>query len=231
MRMSWHDLLFAHWPVPAELLRPHVPAALPLDTFDGAAWIGVVPFRMTGVTGRWLPPIPGFSSFPESNVRTYVNCQGKPGVWFFALDAASSLAVWGARTFFELPYFRADMQVTAAAGRIAYSTRRRSDGGTLRAEYWPTGEVFQARPGSLDHWLTERYCLYAAIGDGRLRRLDIHHLPWPLQPAAATIAENSVARVAGVPLPDREPVLHFAGRLDMVGWLPEPVVGGCGGRP
>src|SRR5437867_5100192 len=105
--MRWHDLLFLHWPVRPEIIRPLIPNGLELDTFDGAAWIGVVPFRMTGVRLRWLPPLPGISAFPELNVRTYVRVRDRPGVYFFSLDAGSRTAVAMARAWFHLPYFHA----------------------------------------------------------------------------------------------------------------------------
>jgi uncharacterized protein YqjF (DUF2071 family) len=107
MAQSWHDLLFAHWTVDTAMLRPHIPAKLEIDTFDGQAWLGIVPFSVTGVRLRWTPPLPWLSAFPELNVRTYVTAQEKPGVWFFTLDAANALAVAAARLTFHLPYFRA----------------------------------------------------------------------------------------------------------------------------
>src|ERR1700758_2464987 len=109
MMQTWHDLLFAHWPIRQEQLRPLVPPQLPLDTFDGQCWVGVVPFWMSGVRARGVPPLPGLARFPELNVRTYVAYKDKPGVYFFSLDAANFPAVWAARTFFHLPYFYARM--------------------------------------------------------------------------------------------------------------------------
>ena len=124
MEQTWNDLLFAHWPVAPENLRPLVPPVLPLDTFNGQCWAAVTPFHMTGIRGRWMPPIPGTSSFPELNVRTYVNYGGKPGVFFFSLDAASRLAVWGARAAYHLPYFYARMKVRTEKDRVHYDSFR-----------------------------------------------------------------------------------------------------------
>jgi len=218
MRMSWHDLLFAHAPVPTATLRALVPAALELDTFDGVAWLGVVPFRMTRVGPRWLPPLPGISAFPELNVRTYVTHGGHPGVWFFSLDAADPIAVRAARTFFHLPYYDAAMSCDPDGDGIAYrSTRihRNAPPAALAARYRPTGPPARTRPGDLDHWLTERYCLYAVDRKARLRRCDIAHEPWPLQPASAELTENTMVAPLGLPFPQVPPLLHFARRLDV----------------
>lgn len=220
--MSWHDLLFAHAPVPVAALRAVVPAGLEVDTFDGVAWLGVVPFRMTRVGPRVLPPLPGLSSFPELNVRTYVTRDGRPGVWFFSLDAANRVAVWTARRCFHLPYFRARMTCAAAGDGIAYASERThadAPAAAFRGRYRPVGDVYTARKGDLDHWLTERYCLYAARPDGALRRVDIEHVPWPLQRAEATIETNTMAAAAGLPFADPPAHLRFARRLDVVsGW-------------
>jgi len=226
MRMSWHDLLFAHAPVPLAALRALVPAGLEIDTFDGAAWLGVVPFRMTRVGPRFLPALPGLSAFPELNVRTYVTRDGRPGVWFFSLDAANRAAVWTARRFFHLPYFDARMSCTADGDEVVYASERTHEGAasaTFRARYRPVGDVYATRPGDVDHWLTERYCLYAAKPDGALLRVEIEHPPWPLQRATAEIAANTMAEAAGLPFEASPPHLHFARRLDVVSGIPVKV--------
>jgi len=222
MAQSWHDLLFAHWPVRAAALARLLPGGVELDTFDGRAWIGVVPFRMSGVRVRLLPPTPGATAFPELNVRTYVRCGDKPGVWFFSLDAKSRLAVEVARRSFHLPYHLADMVCEeAGAGRVRYESHRIDDEtARFRASYGPLGEVFRARRGTLEHWLTERYCLFAADPRGRVLVGEIHHAPWPLQRAEAVFEENGMARAAGIELPDEEPHLLFARRLDVAIWPP-----------
>jgi hypothetical protein len=224
--MSWHDLLFMHWPLPADLLRPLVPAGLQIDTFEGQAWLGIVPFRMTGVTPRCVPSLPWISAFPELNVRTYVRTDDKPGVWFFSLDAANPLAVFVARRQFYLPYFNARMSLTETAGEIHYQsirTHSASAPAAFRGRYRPTGEIRLAEPGTLEHWLTERYCLYSSDGQGNLWRGEIHHQPWPLQPAEAHIEINTMAQPSGIPLPEIKPLLHFARRLDVVAWSLEAV--------
>jgi hypothetical protein len=221
MAMRWQELLFIHWPVRRALLRPLIPAALEIDTFDGTAWIGVVPFRMTGVRPHYMPALPGLSAFPELNVRTYVHAQGKPGVWFFSLDAANPVAVRLARWRFHLPYFDARMTIVPDQGGWRYRSTR-THRGAPRADfsgwYRPVGPVYQAAAGSLDHWLTARYCFYAADIHNRLWRCEIDHVPWPLQPAEADIATNTLLAPLGGERFDRTPLLHVAQRLDVVAW-------------
>lgn len=224
--MTWSDLLFAHWPIPPSSVQPLLPRGLLLDTFDNWAWIGVVPFRMSHVRRRPMPVLPWFSRFPELNVRTYVRSQDKPGVWFFSLDAASSLAVAVARRRFYLAYYRARMSCVACKNEIHYTSRRTHRGAAsakFRARYYSTGPVVLAGRGSLEHWLTERYCLYAADARDTLYRGEIHHSPWPLEPAEAEILENSMTEAAGITLPKERPVLHFARRLETLAWEPIPV--------
>lgn len=203
------------------MLRALVPSGLELQEFDGAAWLGLVPFRMTGVMRRPLPDLPWISAFPELNVRTYVQLGGKPGVWFLSLDAANALAVWAARRFFHLPYYRARMTVTAEADGFRYSSAR--PGAAFAGSYAPTSEPYQASRGSLEHWLTERYCLYAAAPDGSLWRNEIHHRPWPLQPARARIERNSMFAFHGLDVNGPPALLHFAKRLDVIVWDGEQV--------
>jgi uncharacterized protein YqjF (DUF2071 family) len=225
MAQTWRDLLFAHWPVAAEALRPLVPAALELDMFDRRAWVGVVPFRMTGIRARWLPPVPWLSAFAELNVRTYVTFGGKPGVNFFSLDAANPVAVATARRWFHLPYVNAAMSCREDGDAVQYSsrrTRRGTSAAELRARYRPAGPVTLAERGSLAHWLTERYCLYTVDRQGRTMRGEIHHPPWPLQAAEADISVNTMASAAGITLPSEPPVLHFARRIDVVVWSLRP---------
>ena len=219
MRQTWNDLLFAHWPVEPALLRSLVPSSFDLDTFDGAAWVGVVPFWMSGVAMRGLPSLP---AFPELNVRTYVTAGGRAGVLFFSLDAASPLAVWGARTFLNLPYFRAAMAVSSST-EVQYTSRRHGneEAAEFRASYQPDGTPFHPADGTLEWFLTERYCLYHLDRGGAPARLEIHHPRWLLQRAKASIEVNTMGRVNGIELPARTPLLHFAKRQDMVAWSPQ----------
>jgi len=178
---------------------------------------------MSAVAPRGIPALPGVSAFPELNVRTYVTHAGKPGVLFFSLDAGSRLAVEAARLLYHLPYYHAALSVTPDGEGVRYASRRRDRRGTeaeFRIRYAPEGPVFQPGPRSLEHFLVERYCLYAPAPGGRLYRAEIHHAPWPLQPASATIEVNSMAAAAGVRLPAAPALLHFARRLDVVAWAP-----------
>ncbi|HEY2546353.1 MAG TPA: DUF2071 domain-containing protein [Candidatus Acidoferrum sp.] len=224
MAQSWHDLLFAHWPVSEAALRPHIPARLAIDTFRGQAWLGVVPFRMSGVRLRGTPALPWLSAFPELNVRTYVVADGKPGVWFFSLDAGNAIAVAIARSWFHLPYFRARMSCEERNGWIEYRSERAHQGapsGVLYGRYRAIGDSFPAQHGSLEHFLTERYCLYAADRIGRIIVGEIHHATWPLQVAEADLTTNTMAQAAGFLLPAARPLLHFSKRQDVVVWQPQ----------
>jgi uncharacterized protein YqjF (DUF2071 family) len=220
MAQRWHELLFAHWPIPAESIRAIVPPPLEVDLFDGQAWLGVIPFRMTGVRPRLLPPVGPISAFPELNVRTYVVVGGKPGVYFFSLDAASRVAVWAAKTFFALPYFHARMASMRSGVSVDYRSERSGERADLRVTYGPVGPAWSPARGTLDHWLTERYALYTTTADGTVLRGNIHHAPWRLQQAEAEFAVNSVATPVGIRLPRTEPVLHYAELQDVRIWLP-----------
>jgi uncharacterized protein YqjF (DUF2071 family) len=220
--MQWHDLLFMHWPISADALRRYIPPALAIDTFSGSAWIGVVPFRLRGVVPRAIPPLPYLSAFPELNVRTYVSAEGKPGVWFFSLDAGNPIAVEAARDGFHLPYYNARMACQASGDGVQYASariHRNAAPAAFRGRYRPAGPAYASAAGTLEHWLTERYCLYAANRRGTVWRGEIHHRPWPLQAAETEIEHNSMTDQIRVRLPDTAPLLHFARHLDVIAWL------------
>jgi uncharacterized protein YqjF (DUF2071 family) len=214
MGQTWEDLLFAHWQVPVDEVRQHVPAGLEVDLHDGAAWIGITPFRLTGLRGRGMLPLPYVSSFLELNVRTYVVSDGKPGIWFFSLDASSRAAVEVARLTYRLPYFHARMSADRRGEWIDYDCARINEAGRVfSGSYRPNGAVARAEPGTLEWFLAERYCLYTEHG-GALYRADIHHELWDLQPAEAQVELASIS-----PLELRgEPSLHFSRRQDVVVW-------------
>jgi len=213
---TWDELLFAHWRVKADALRALLPEQLPLDLHESEAWLGVTPFRITGFRLHGLPPVPFLSSFPEVNVRTYVTYESKPGIWFFSLDADSQWAVEAARLAYRLPYHRASIEVERRGDWIDYASSR--EGASLDLSYRPAGPVAAPEPGTVEHFLTERYCLYTEH-HGRLHRADIHHLTWRLQAAEAEIRETTLSPLAL----EGEPLLHFSERQDVVIWPLERV--------
>jgi uncharacterized protein len=227
MAQRWSDLLFAHWPVTVEILRQAVPEVLPLETFEGSAWISIASFYLSHLRPHWLPAPPVLAEFPELNLRTYVSLGGKPGVYFFSLDAGSALAVAAARALYHLPYFRADMRVRRDTGGVVSYVSRRTDRrgrpAEFRARYRPVGPVQRSAPGSIDHWLSERYCLYAVDGASRVYRADIHHRPWPLQPVEAEVEVNTISNAAGIGLAEGAARLAFSANLDVVVWRPRLV--------
>jgi uncharacterized protein YqjF (DUF2071 family) len=211
MGQTWRHLLFAHWRVPHDVLRPHVPERLELEEHDGSVWIALTPFRITGLRARGVPPLPLVSSFYELNCRTYVRAGDQPGIWFFSLDASSRAAVVAAQRTYRLPYRHARIAATGDSFRADTD-----GGGSFVARYRGLGAPAAAVPGTLEHFLTERYCLYA---DDGASRAEIHHAPWPLQPAEAELEQSGIAPVAL----DGEPIFHFAGRLDVVIWSLERI--------
>jgi uncharacterized protein YqjF (DUF2071 family) len=224
-RQEWHDLLFAHWSVPVDLVRRIVPQQLELDLWHGEAYIGVVPFVLRNFRSRSVPSIPVISHFAEINVRTYVTYEGIPGVHFFSLDAANVSAVLGARLLYALPYYYAKFDIAPQTDGIRYRSRRlqRPRVAEFHAIYRPTSDLHTSeQPGaSLERFLAERYCLYAVTAR-HVYRTVVHHLPWPLQTASARIETNSMAGPVGIPLTG-PPLLHFSKFLDVLTWLPEQV--------
>ncbi len=212
MRQTWNDLLFMHWPVDPKSLARFIPAPLRLDVIENRAWLGIVPFRMTDVGLRGAPGV----SFAELNVRTYVTDGKKPGVWFFSLDAENILAVQAARIWYRLPYFYAKMTARPEGGSIVYRSSRRKGSAEFAARYEPVSDAFTAAPGTLEHWLTERYCLYSTDGKS-LFRADIHHEPWRLQQASAAVEKNSMAQFLGPDLAGK-PLLHFSKKQPVIVW-------------
>ncbi len=214
---TWLDLLFLHWRVPVSMLRPLIPAALEIDTFEGDAFVGLVPFAMRDVRPVWAPSVPGVSNFLETNVRTYVHCEGRdPGVWFFSLDAASRLAVGIARAFWHLPYHHATMSLDRLPdGSVRYVSDRTASPARVDVTYRPMGAPAASQPGTLEHFLAERYVLYADVGEGDLRLGRVHHPPYPLQTAQVIDWDESLLVAAGIARPAGEPLAHFASGVDV----------------
>ncbi len=223
MRQCWSDLLFVHWRVPAEVLRALIPPGLELDLFEGWAYIGLVPFTMTGVRPVGLPAVAGLSSFHETNVRTYVRLADRdPGVWFFSLDAANAIAVRLARGLFHLPYYYARMFLEHEVGAdqtefptILYAGTRQGPA-PLPASYAirarPSGPAQAAIPGTLDHFLIERYILFSSWKN-RLYKGRVHHLPYAVQPAELLSLDETLLAATGLTRPDHRPLVHFAKRV------------------
>jgi uncharacterized protein YqjF (DUF2071 family) len=215
-RPAWLDLSFLHWRVPVSVLRPLVPMSLEIDTYEGDAFIGLVPFTMTNVRPLWLPPVSGISSFHETNVRTYVHHAGRdPGVWFFSLDAAAWLAVAVARGMWHLPYHHARMTLEKGPDGVRYTSQRRAAPALCDVTCRPVSAPSAAVPGSLEHFLAERYILFADAGGGALYRGHVHHVPYPLQRASVMQIEETLLATAGVARPDDVPVAHYASRVDV----------------
>ena len=218
-QQSWRDLAFLHWPVARRLVQDRLPPGLVLDLWEGGAWVGVVPFRIEGLRPRHLPGVPGATDFLELNVRTYVRVADRPGVYFFSLDASSALAVAGAKALYGLPYHKAEMSCEREGDWVSYRSQRPGEAAAFQARYRPTGMPVQAKPGSLEEFLVERYRLFDGR-DGRITRVEIDHAPWQLRRAEVEIALNTMALASGIPLPDQPPFAHFVDRQDMVNGPP-----------
>lgn len=218
MRQRWRRLGFLHWAVEPAALAPLIPPGLDLDTWDGRAYVGIVPFTIRGSRPAFLPPLPGLANFHELNLRTYVHRGGRdPGVYFFSLDATSRFAVWGARLGYKLPYYPADITMTHGPNGVAFACRRR--GAAARASfacrYWPTAAASAAPPGTLDFFLVERYLLHSWDGH-TLRTARVWHAPYPLAAARADDLTEELASASRIILPAYDqPLVHYASEVDV----------------
>jgi uncharacterized protein YqjF (DUF2071 family) len=224
LHQNWHHLLFLHWEVPVAELQSLLPLRLTADTFEGKAFVGLVPFTLTGVRPTLVPPLPWISSFHEINVRTYVHLEGRdPGVWFFSLDASSTIAVAAARAAYKLAYFDAEMEFRVTAGgmpSIECHSRRTDPRGTTPADahihYQPIeGPATAAAPGTLEHFLIERYVLYAEDEQRQLHRARVHHQPYPVQRAEVTALEETLIWAAGIRRPELPAYRHYASEVNV----------------
>jgi uncharacterized protein YqjF (DUF2071 family) len=224
MYQTWDSLLFMHWRVPEEVLRPLIPEALSIDKFYGSAWLAVTPFTLNNVRPIYTPPLPWVSDFHEINVRTYVHLNGEPGVWFFSLDASSTLPVLAARAVYHLPYHDADIKFETDGGNLAFAMNR--NGGKPFACFnarWSVGHgMAESLPGSLEFFLTERYCFYAEH-KSELYRARISHRPWPLQVAALDGYETDLFRANSLPVPEGDPMVFGGGPVKVEIWPIERV--------
>jgi uncharacterized protein YqjF (DUF2071 family) len=213
----WRTLAFLHWETPAAAVQALLPEGLEVDTFEGRAYVGVVPFTMRDVSPWWSPSVPGVSNFHELNVRTYVHVGGRPGVWFFSLDAESSIAVIAARTGWHLPYFRASMDLSESDGEVRYRSRRLWPGpkpADLDVRYRVGDPLGDAVPGSFEHFLAERYLLFATNG-AVLRSGQVHHRPYPLHRAEVIEVRESVVAAAGLPATSGPPHVLWSPGVDV----------------
>jgi uncharacterized protein YqjF (DUF2071 family) len=219
LHMGWRDALFANWSADPEVVAPHVPDSLSLDTYDATAWLTVLPFVNVDVRPTWFPAGTGIR-IPEVNLRTYVTREGRPAIYFFNLDVSDLLGVVGARLTHFLPYYYASIDYEVDAdGRVRFESRRRHPGARparFVAEYGPDGEAFEAEPGSLAEFLTERHRYYTESPSGRLRYADVRHPRWPLHPATATIEENTLFRANDFETPENEPICYYSPSVETV---------------
>jgi uncharacterized protein YqjF (DUF2071 family) len=226
LSMRWEDLLFAHWEVEPGVVDPHLPDGFEVDTYDGSAWLGVVPFVMRGIRPRPAPRCLGLD-FAELNLRTYVRVDGERGVYFFSLDADDVLGVAGARLGYDLPYYRAETEVEKDGGEVLFRSSRRhpfAPSAEFDATYRPEGEGFVADEGSLAEFLTERYAFFVASGDGVVRGR-VSHPRWELSDADVEIRENGLFEANGFDAPDGEPHLLYSEGIDVTASLPRRMSG------
>lgn len=232
--MQWTNLLFAHWPIPPDEIARLLPGEFAVDTYDAMAWVGVVPFRMEGVRLRGLPEFPRTNFFAEANLRTYVRDRksGQYGVYFFSLDASNPVAVIAARMWYQLPYYFALMRMQNEGDALGdwwrYTSKRlfSTKPATLRVRYRGAGienRRPQSKPGTIEHFLTERYALFTGTKRGRLMRADVHHLPWTLEPAEAEFEELTLPAAHSITLPPSRPLLHFSQKLEVIAWAPKAI--------
>jgi uncharacterized protein len=224
MHQNWHHLLFLHWEVPVEELQRLVAPELTVDTFEGKAYVGLVPFTLTGVRPVMAPPLPWISNFHEINVRTYVHLRGRdPGIWFFSLDASSTIAVAAARAAYKLPYFHSQIEFTASTDplpSIDFDAHRDDPTGTkpanARIRYMPMdGVINRASPGTIDHFLIERYILYTTDSEHHLHRARVHHEPYPFQRADVLECDETLIWAAGITRSQDNPLRHYSREVNV----------------
>jgi uncharacterized protein YqjF (DUF2071 family) len=217
LEMGWRHLLFENWPVDSGVVTAHLPDRLAVDTHDDSAWLSVVPFTNVNLRPTGFPESIGLP-LPELNLRTYVTCDGEPGVYFFNLDAQGVLSVIGARLFQHLPYYYARTSLNWADGRVQFKSRRLHPGerpAHYEASYWPTGEPFASTDDPLAQFLVERYRFYTQAQDGSIRYADVDHEPWTLYPAEREVDTNELFTANGFAEPDSEPVSYYSPGVDV----------------
>ena len=220
MEQRWEKLLFLHWPIAESTIRPLIPAGLEIDTFDKSAWIGITPFRLSGLRLHPMPPIPGTDTFNEVNVRTYVHHEGKPGIYFFSLDASALLPALAARVFYQLPYFSADIDFTETDGKFSLEMKRRLNGTARFAAEWRRGMRLRAPDTeSLAFFLVERYCFFTAF-QGTIQMTRAYHAPWILDEALVETCQSTLLSTIGLFEPIATPLAHFSDGVQVQMWPP-----------
>jgi uncharacterized protein YqjF (DUF2071 family) len=220
--MTWRDLLFASWRIPVEALRSKVPPELELDTFDGSAWVTLVPMGVTDMHWRGIPPIPGMEGFRELNLRTYIKRNDRPGIYFLSIECPAAFSDWIARHFFGVPYFEAQIAAFSDGATFHFASERTAKNqppAALFSTFRPATESFPPAPGSLASFLVERYCLYFVHG-GEVYRGDIHHGEWKLHNAEAELDVNTITKAAGVELAAKPDHTVFVAQTDTLIWPP-----------
>jgi uncharacterized protein len=218
LAQTWHDALFVHFAISVTVLRHALPASLPLDTYEGRAWISIVAFGVKHFRPRGLPPLPKLSAFPEINLRTYVTLDNKPGIYVFSFDTNNLLGVLGARVLYHLRYFYAHVSLERIAECVHFHSQRKGSFAAFDARYCPDGPIHYSERGSLDYWLTERYCIYTIDQRQRTYRVEAHHAQWSLQNVKYAISTNTLATMARVTWPEMPARLHYSQRQDVVLW-------------
>lgn len=222
MMQKWEHLLFMHWPVREDLIKNHLPPGLELDTYDGNAWISIIPFKVSAMRLRKMPKLPYFGCFLELNVRTYVKKDKKAGVYFFSLDTSKLLAAAGGRIA-TLSYYYAKMNMKKERDQIIFSSVRKGKSTSgFKASYRPAADPFHPEKESLDYWLMERYFLYS-YRYGKLFRGDIHHRKWEVQKAEADVKKQTMTAFLGEKTSYTKPLFHYARSKQALFWMVKPI--------
>lgn len=221
MRQTWKNVLFLHWPIPLEKLRPHIPTSLQIDTYKGTAWLGIILFVLEGIYPFGLSSISLTPKFPEINVRTYVTYNGKPGIYFLSIDVDNWASLKIAKHWYHLPYHSAHISFQKEGESFhCHSVRRenRNDPLSFHCKYASVSDVYAPKEGTLDHWLTERYCFYSSNNGVSIYCGEIHHQPWPLQKAKIELVNHTLFTPFHFDLPEEKPVIHFSPGVDSLMW-------------
>ncbi|MGG1677746.1 YqjF family protein [Neobacillus sp. NRS-1170] len=221
MRQTWKNLLFLHWPISLEKLRPYVPSSLQIDTYNGSAWLGVILFVIEGIYPRGISSVSVTPKFPEINVRTYVQCDGKPGIYFLSIDVQNWASLNIAKRWYRLPYYSSEISFQKEGQSFQCQSVRKGNANTIisfKGKYFPVSEVYFPKEGTLDHWLTERYCLYSSTNGVNIYCGEIHHQPWPLQKAEIEIVNNTLFTPFHFDLSEVKPTAYFSEGVDSLIW-------------